>query len=182
MLKHRDLYETNELYELIIDPTVLPYVRHKPTSPEEYLFMSKQIMEEEALGKTISRTIVDPWGQPIGTINLFDIEDGAGFLGTWIGVPFQGKGYNRMAKDEFLKELFFRYDFHTVFLKIRKENIKSQRAAQKLPYVIFANDTHKALYDEINSGSIQFDLYKIPKDLFYLTTFSHDDDSEEQAM
>lgn len=182
MLKHRDLLETNELYELINHPTILPYVRHKPTSPEEYLFMTKQIIEEEALGITISRTIVDPWGQPIGTITLYDIQDGAGFLGTWIGVPFQGKGYNQLAKEAFLKELFFDYNFHTVFLRIRKENEKSKRASLKLPYVIEANDIHKTLYDEINAGSIQYDLYKIPKDLFYLVISHKNNDDEEQAM
>lgn len=181
MLKHRDLLETNELYELIIDPTIFPYVRHQPSSPEEYLFMTKQLIEEEIIGKTISRTILDPWGKPIGTINLYDISDGAGFLGTWIGAPFQGKGYNRLAKDAFLKELFFRYDFHTVFLRIRKENEKSKRASLKLPYVIFANDLHKALYDEINCGLVQYDLYKIPKDLFYFVSFL-DNEEEEQAM
>lgn len=182
MLKPRDLLETNELYELLIHPTILPYVRHKPSSPEEYLFMTKQLIEEEQLGISISRTIVDPWGQPIGTISLHDISDGMGFLGTWIGVPFQGKGYNQLAKDEFLNELFFQYDFQTVFLKIRKENEKSKRASLKLPYVVLANDLHKALYDEINKGSIKYDLYKIPKDLFYLVTSYEKETEEEQAM
>ena len=81
MLKHRDLLETNELYQLLIHPSVFPYVRHKATSPEEYLFMTKQIIEEEALGKTISRTILDEWGQPIGTIKLMILKMALG-LGT----------------------------------------------------------------------------------------------------
>lgn len=101
MLKHRDLSETNELFQLLIHPSVFPYVRQKATSAEEYLFMTKQLLEEEQLGKTISRTITDDWGQPIGTISLYDIQDGAGFLGTWIGLPFQGKGYNQVAKKNF---------------------------------------------------------------------------------
>lgn len=130
LLKYRDLSETNELYQLMIHPTVFPYVRHKVNSDEEYLFITKQLLEEEQLGKTISRTITDDWGQPIGTITLYDIQDGAGFLGTWIGVPFQGKGYNQAAKHEFLKRALFEKDIHTVFLRIRKENEKSKRAAQ----------------------------------------------------
>lgn len=181
MIKPRDLLEINELYELIIHPTIFPYVRHQPSSPEEYLFMTKQLIEEEALGKSISRTIIDPWGQPIGTINLYDITDGVGFLGTWIGVPFQGKGYNQLAKDVFLKELFFKHNVHTVFLRIRKENEKSKRASMKLPYVVFANELHKSLYEEINEGINKYDLYKIPKDLFYLVS-SYDNETEEQAM
>lgn len=70
MLKFRDLSETNDLYELMIHPSVFPYVRQKAASSEEYLFMTKQLLEEEQLGKTISRTITDDWGQPIGTISL----------------------------------------------------------------------------------------------------------------
>lgn len=182
MLKHRDLSETNELYQLLSHPSVFPYVRQKATSPEEYLFMTKQLIEEEQLGLTISRTIVDNYGQPVGTINLYDIEDGAGFLGTWIGVPYQGMGYNQSAKKEFLTELFFHHNIHTVFLRIRKGNEKSKRASLKLPYVIEANETHKALFEEINAGEFKFDLYRIPKDLFYLVTAHDNAEEEEQAM
>lgn len=182
LLKYRDLSETNELYQLMIHPTVFPYVRNKANSQEEYLFITKQLLEEEQLGKTISRTITDDWGQPIGTITLYDIQDGAGFLGTWIGVPFQGKGYNQAAKHDFLMELFFEKDIHTVFLRIRKENEKSKRAAQKLPYVIEAAETNPALYDEINTGETKFDLYKIPRDLFYIVSANEQSNEEEQAM
>ncbi|KGR89589.1 alanine acetyltransferase [Ureibacillus massiliensis 4400831 = CIP 108448 = CCUG 49529] len=182
MLKHRELSETNELYQLMSHPSVFPYVRQKATSADEYMFMTKQLIEEEQLGKTISRTITDDWGQPIGTISLFDIQDGAGFLGTWIGVPYQGKGYNQLAKKLFLTELFFEYQIHTVFLRIRKENEKSKRASMKLPYVIEANDCHQALFNEINAGEMKYDLYKIPKDLFYLVTANEKTNEEEQAM
>ena len=68
-------------------------------------------MEEEEAGTVISRTIISDFGQPIGTINLFDIEDGAGFLGTWIGTQFQGLGYNKKAKEQFLEELFFELEY-----------------------------------------------------------------------
>jgi RimJ/RimL family protein N-acetyltransferase len=182
MLKRRELSETNELYQLMSHPTVFPYVRQKATSAEEYLFMTKQLIEEEQLGLTISRTIVDDWGQPIGTISLYDIQDGAGFLGTWIGLPYQGMGYNQSAKKEFLTDIFFNYDIHTVFLRIRKGNEKSKRASMKLPYIIEANESHQALYDEINNGTIKFDLFRIPKDLFYLVTANENNNEEEQAM
>ena len=182
MLKHRDLSETNDLYQLMIHPSVFPFVRHKAHSPEEYLFMTKIILEEEEQGKTISRTITDDWGQPIGTINLYDIQDGAGFLGTWIGVPYQGKGYNQAAKHQFLSELFFEKDFHTIFLRIRIENEKSNRAAQKLKYAVCAKESHPVLYEEINSGEIKYHLFKIPKDLFYLVTAKEQSTEEEQAM
>ena len=182
MLKHRELHETAELYELLRHPSVFPYVRHKATSAEEYLFMTKQLIEEEQNGFTISRTIVDEWSTPIGTISIFDIQDGAGFLGTWIGQPFQGFGYHQKAKLAFLNELFFNYDFHTVFLRIREQNGRSQAAALKLPYVVDAEHSNPSLFEEINQGETKFRLFKIPKDLFYLTTANTQDAEEEQAM
>ncbi|GGG14102.1 alanine acetyltransferase [Lysinibacillus alkalisoli] len=168
MLKKRELVECTELFELLSNPTVFPYVRQKATSADEYWFMTKQLMEEEAAGTAVSRTIIDDWNQVIGTISLFDIQEGAGFLGTWIGEPFQGKGYNQRAKHDFLSELFFELDFHTVFLRIRVENIKSQRAAMKLPYVVEANESHPTLLQQINANGNEFKLYQIPRDLFYM--------------
>lgn len=182
MLKQRELHETADLYELLRHPAVFPFVRHKATSAEEYLFMTKQLIEEEQNGLSVSRTIVDEWGLPIGTISIFDVQDGAGFLGTWIGQPFQGFGYNQKAKLAFLNELFFDYDFHTVFLRIRKENARSKAAALKLSYVIDAEHTNPSLYEEINQGESKFHLFKIPKDLFYITTAYTENQEEEQAM
>lgn len=182
MLKHRDLHETAELYNLLSHPSVFPYVRQKASSPEEYLFMTKQLIEEEQLGLTISRTILGDYGQPIGTISIFDIDQGAGFLGTWIGKPYQGLGYNQKAKLQFLSELFFEYNFHTVFLRIRQGNDRSRAAALKLSYVLCAEESHSTLLHEINQGDVKYNLFKIPKDLFYLTTAHTNIDEEEQAM
>ena len=98
-------------------------------SYEEFIFMTKQTIEAEERGECISRTILDEWGAPIGTINLFDIEDNAGFLGTWLGKPYHGKGYNGPAKDAFFQELFYNMGIETIFMRIRKVNI----ALLKLP-------------------------------------------------
>lgn len=182
MIKNRELHETAQLYTLLSHPSVFPYVRQKATSAEEYLFMTKQLMEEETNGTAISRTIIDEWGHPIGTITIHDVQEGAGFLGTWIGKPYQGLGYNQKAKLAFLNELFFDYDFNTVFLRIRKENARSKAAALKLPYVVDANESNQSLYQQINQGPNQYDLFKIPKDLFYLTTAYRDAEDGEQAM
>lgn len=182
MIKHRDLHETAQLYTLLSHPSVFPYVRQKAQSAEEYLFMTKQLIEEEINGTAISRTIIDEWAQPIGTISIYDVDQGAGFLGTWLGYPYQGLGYNNKAKLQFLNELFFEHDFHTVFLRIRKENARSKAAALKLAYVVCAKDSHVALYNEINQGNLQYDLFKITKDLFYLVTAHENEKEEEQAM
>ncbi|MGX9133997.1 GNAT family N-acetyltransferase [Rummeliibacillus sp. JY-2-4R] len=182
MIKRRELQECNELFELLSHPSVFPFVRQKATTADEFWFMTRELLEDEENGKVVSRTITDDWGQPIGTITLYDVQDGAGFLGTWIGLPYQGKGYNQKAKELFLKELFFELDFQCVFLKIRKENPKSLRAASKLAYVTDAKESHPSLYEEINQGEKQFELLKIQKDTFYLYLASQNNASEEQAM
>ncbi|WP_102347649.1 GNAT family N-acetyltransferase [Bacillus sp. Marseille-P3661] len=170
MLKNRELSESQVLYELMRHPEVFPFVRHKAYSYEEFLFLTKQTIDAEERGELISRTILDEWGQPIGTINLFDIEEGAGFLGTWIGQPYFGKGYNKLAKDAFFTELFFNQNIQTIFMRIRKENIRSAKAALKLPYVTFANETRFTLYAKINENAPIYDLFEISKDQYLLYT------------
>ncbi len=183
MIKRRELHECGHLFEYLSHPSVFPYVRQKANSAEEFMFMTKQLMEEEDRGEVISRTITDDYGQPIGTINLYDIQDHAGFLGTWIGHPFQGKGFNLKAKNLFLEELFYQHNINTVFIRINTKNTKSIRATEKLAYTMCAKDSHPVLLEEINLGTPQYVLYQIPKDLFYLSTAAtRFSEEEEQAM
>ncbi|MCA1321033.1 GNAT family N-acetyltransferase [Bacillus tianshenii] len=168
MLKKRDTHESQALYDLMVHPEVFPFVRQKAYSHDEFVFLTKQTIEAEERGELISRTILDEWGTPIGTINLFDVQDGAGFLGTWLGKPYHGKGYNQIAKDQFFDELFYELDIQSIFMRIRKVNMRSMKAAEKLPYVVLANETRKSLLDEINGGEDIYNLYEISKDLYTL--------------
>ncbi|MGG1631443.1 GNAT family N-acetyltransferase [Rossellomorea sp. NRS-1567] len=180
MIKKRELHECHELHDLMVHPDVFPFVRQKAHSYEELLFLTKQTIEAEERGELISRTILDEWGNPIGTINLFDIQENAGFLGTWIGKPYHGKGYNQPAKDAFFAELFFELGMETIFMRIRKVNTRSQKAAEKLPYVISANETRKSLYEQLNAQEEVYDLYEIPKDLYTLYLYQHQQSQEEE--
>ncbi|MDT0160573.1 MULTISPECIES: GNAT family N-acetyltransferase [Bacillus] len=168
MLKKRDLHDCHALYELMTHPEVFPFVRQKAYSYDEFLFMTKQTIEAEERGELISRTILDEWGAPIGTINLFDIQDQAGFLGTWLGKPYHGKGYNKTAKDAFFDELFYEAGIETIFMRIRNVNIRSQKAAEKLPYIIQANETRQHIFEQLNKQELIYNLYEIPKDLYTL--------------
>lgn len=170
MLKKRDLHDCHVLYELMVHPDVFPFVRHKATSYEEFLFLTKQTIESEERGELISRTILDEWGNPIGTISLFDIQDNAGFLGTWLGKPYHGCGYNKPAKDAFFKEVFSELGIETIFMRIRKQNVRSIKAAEKLPYVTLANETRQYIYDQINKDGDIYNLYEISKDQYTLHT------------
>lgn len=168
MLKKRELSDCQRLYELLIDPAVFPFVRQKANSYEEYLFITKQTIEAEERGELISRTILDEWGNPIGTINLFDISEKIGFLGTWLGKPYHGKGYNQPAKDAFFHELFYELSIEAILLRIRKENIRSIKAAEKLPYATLANETRASIFNQLNKDKIIYDLFQIEKDHFTL--------------
>lgn len=182
MLKKRDLQDCHALFELITHPDVFPFVRHKATTYDEFLFISKQTIEAEERGELISRTIVDEWGAPIGTINLYDLENNAGFLGTWLGKPYHGKGYNSPAKEEFFQEVFYELGIETIFMRIRKVNIRSLKAVEKLPYVVKANETRQSLYMQLNAVEEVYDLYEISKDqytLHYMRTNSAEQSDSE---
>ena len=163
MIKKLDLHDYQLLFELLNHPDVYPFVRHTATSAEEYLFTMKHLIDEEANGVLISRTILDEWHRPIGSISLFDIEEKMGFLATWIGKDYHGKGYNQKAKEAFLEELFMEHNMETVFLKIRKVNLRSKYAAEKLSYTFLANDIYPHIYKKINQVGEIYDLYEIPK-------------------
>jgi RimJ/RimL family protein N-acetyltransferase len=184
MLKKRELADCNPLYELMKHPDVFPFVRHKTNSYEEYLFVTKHTIEAEEIGELISRTITDEWGTAIGTISLYDIEEKTGFLGTWLGKPYHGKGYNSLAKEAFFNELFFDLGMETVFMKIRKQNLRSIHAAEKLPYAIKANETRDHIYDKLNQDGKIYDLYEIPRDLYnlYILRQDHNQEDTEQLM
>ncbi|PLR78390.1 N-acetyltransferase [Bacillus sp. V3-13] len=181
MLKKRDLQDCHALYDLMVHPDVFPYVRQKAYSYDEFLFITKQTIEAEERGEIISRTILDEWGTPIGTINLFDIQDNAGFLGTWLGKPFHGKGYNQLAKDAFFEELFYEAGIETIFMRIRHENVRSRKAAEKLPYAIIANETRKTIYDQLNAAGKVYDLFEIPKDLYTLQILRNGTQQQEAS-
>ncbi len=183
MLKKREVngHECRILFDLMTHPDVFPYVRQKSFSYDEFVFLTKQTIEAEERGELISRTILDEWENPIGTINLFDIDSKSGFLGTWIGKPFHGKGYNHIAKENFFQELFFESDIETVFMRIRKENIRSKKAAEKLPYTILANETRRDLFNQLNCGGYVYDLYEVPKDL-YTMEFIRNSAAEEETQ
>ncbi|QKS46458.1 GNAT family N-acetyltransferase [Paenibacillus cellulosilyticus] len=166
MLKKHDLHECRSLYNLMADPAVFPYVRHKCQSYEEYLFITKQLITLELQKTSISRTITNELGQPIGTIQFYDIANGTGFLATWIGAPYFGQGYNGRAKEAFFMELFLEHQIETVYLKVRKQNIRSKKAVAKLPYVQLANDLKLELYESINREQEVYDLYQVERSSF----------------
>ncbi|MGI8314973.1 GNAT family N-acetyltransferase [Halobacillus mangrovi] len=179
MLKKRDLHDAPVLYELMSHPEVFPYVRHKAASSDEFYFITKQTIEAEDRGELISRTILDEWGQPIGTINLFDVQEGKGFLATWIGQPYFGKGYNQPAKEAFFEELFFHLDIEAIFMKIRRTNQRSMKAALKIPYVSAANEAYPEILSWVNRNEDVYDLFVITKEQYMFHYYGEQEQNEE---
>ncbi|WP_339227444.1 GNAT family N-acetyltransferase [Oceanobacillus sp. FSL K6-2867] len=95
------------------------------------------ILEQEKLGKQFSRVILNDTGEPIGVITLKDIDriNNTCHIGTWIGYPFWGQGYNALAKAEILHIAFTKFQLNYVFAGAKRVNIRSQKAQEKLPYI-----------------------------------------------
>ncbi|SEQ48871.1 GNAT family N-acetyltransferase [Piscibacillus halophilus] len=177
MLKKRDLHDAPILFPLLNDLAVKPYVREKAETIEEYYFFLNKMMIQEENGELISRTIVDEWDAPIGAITLYDTQDQMGFLATWIGKPYFGKGYNQYAKDLFLRELFLEKDIEIVFLKVNKVNERSLNAMKKIEYAVHASEHYPAIHEQINRGSKKYELFAIYKDAFIFHLHEQEQDT-----
>ncbi|WP_018130193.1 GNAT family N-acetyltransferase [Effusibacillus pohliae] len=97
---------------------------------------TETMIEEERRGTGLSRTILDERGNPISVISLHKInqETGEATLGTWLGRPYWGKGYNRRAKDAILRLAFEKMALRRVYIGVDPRNGRSLRAVEKLPY------------------------------------------------
>ncbi|MEK5393437.1 GNAT family N-acetyltransferase [Margalitia sp. FSL K6-0131] len=69
------------------------------------------------------------------TLKELDSEKKTSHIGTWIGSPYWGQGYNQLVKAEMLYIAFHHLGLEYVFAEARKVNIRSQKAQIKLPYM-----------------------------------------------
>jgi len=173
MLKQLDLNDASTLFELMQHPEVFPYVREKAETIDQFYFLTKQVIEKELANEIISRTICTEYGEPIGSISLYNIKNKAGFLNTWLGKPYFGKGYSQYSKEKFFSELFYETEIETIYLKIRKDNIRSLKSTEKLPYATFANHSYLDIYEQINQHKEMFDLYVVEKHNYLSTITLH---------
>jgi len=94
-----------------------------------------QLAERE--NQQLSRVIINSAFEIIGvtTLKEIDHEKKLCHIGTWIADPFWGLGYNEQAKEKILLIAFNQFDLDYVFAGARVENIRSQKAQAKLPYM-----------------------------------------------
>lgn len=97
----------------------------------------KTVLQEEEQGKTISRVIIDEYKKIIGITTLMHInrQSKSCHIGSWLGYEYWSKGYNQASKIEILKIAFEDLKLNYVFAGARKENIRSQKAQEKLPFI-----------------------------------------------
>lgn len=126
-------------------------------------------LEEEA-ARQYSRVIYDNDEGLVGVITLKDIDSKQKrcHIGTWIGHEYWGRGYNEWAKKEILSIAFQELDLQYVFAGAKKENIRSLKAQEKLPYItldvgsVFP-DEHEKIEKQTKSPCV---LHVIKKDDF----------------
>ena len=107
------------------------------TSIDGTLQFIEFVLENERLGKLYSRVILNESDELIGVITLKEIDNvkKTCHIGTWIGHPYWGKGYNELAKKDILYTAFTDFNMEYVFAGAKLTNIRSQKAQEKLPYV-----------------------------------------------
>lgn len=97
------------------------------------------IFEQASTGAWLVRTIIDESSdEPIGLITIggFSEDYAVGHMGTWLGMPYWGKGYNRQAKDIMLTFAFGNLPpLQEVFLSPKVTNQRALQALHKVPYV-----------------------------------------------
>ncbi|SFA87205.1 MULTISPECIES: GNAT family N-acetyltransferase [unclassified Bacillus (in: firmicutes)] len=125
------------IFQLSSDEEVNHHLSFKDDSVEETKWFITHIINEEKEGRAVSRVILDDRLEPIGLTTLMSInhDKRSCHLGSWLGKDYWGKGYNQEAKEQILEIAFEQLGLERVFAGARAENIRSQKAQEKLPYI-----------------------------------------------
>lgn len=93
--------------------------------------------KEELQKQSISRAILNKKNEVIGVTTLKHIHFAKKrcHIGSWLGYPYWGQGYNEAAKKEILTLAFQELDLDYVFAGAKTINTRSQKAQEKLPYI-----------------------------------------------
>lgn len=136
-LVKNDVKFAEKIFEYSSNPGIKDILGIKVDKVEDTIQFINFILKEEQRGKVLSRVILNGNDEVVGHTGLKHIDRGDGIchIGTWIGVPFWGLGYNEASKSEILKIAFEKLNMDYVFAGAKKSNIRSIRAQEKLPYM-----------------------------------------------
>lgn len=136
LVKH-DIKYAEAMHELSSMPQVRDALGLPAGKVEDTInFIKRECVDEEE-GKTVPRVVLNEEGQLIGVTSLMFIDHHkkSCHIGSWLGYPFWGKGYNVDAKTAILDIAFFELGLLRVFAGARTVNIRSQKAQEKLPFI-----------------------------------------------
>jgi RimJ/RimL family protein N-acetyltransferase len=173
----RELQQGDEqlLYRLFSEER-MDFIDIPLTSPSAFGKWLNEVMASELLGFAIARIILD-WDQRVaGMILLTNVDpDGkAAEMGTCIGKPFRGTGLNAPAKEALLHHAFQQLRLAVIILITAENNIASQKALAKLPYIsVPSAEKYASLQKqrEFLCGK-KLCVYEVRKEDFYLASLS----------
>ncbi|MGD2198571.1 GNAT family N-acetyltransferase [Lysinibacillus fusiformis] len=136
LVKH-DIKYAEAMHELSSMPQVRDALGLPVGKVEDTIHFIKRECIDEEEGKTVPRVVLNEEGQLIGVTALMFIDQhkNSCHIGSWLGHPFWGKGYNLEAKTAILDIAFFELGLKRVFAGARKVNIRSQKAQEKLSFI-----------------------------------------------
>ncbi|MDF9555122.1 GNAT family N-acetyltransferase [Bacillus tropicus] len=153
-----DLRYANVIFKLSSDPHVKNALGIKVGKIEDTKAFLLFAIEEERRKRSLSRMIVNEANKVIGltTLKHINYEKKQSHIGSWLGYPYWGKGYNEAAKKEIFKIAFLDLQLSYVFAGAKTNNIRSLKAQEKLPYISLHvenkfPDEHAALEKEVRS-------------------------------
>ncbi|MCU5481793.1 GNAT family N-acetyltransferase [Bacillus thuringiensis] len=153
-----DLRYANVIFRLSSDSHVKNALGIKVEKIEDTKAFLLFAIEEERQKRSLSRMIVNEENEIIGltTLKHINYEKKQSHIGSWLGYPYWGKGYNEAAKKEIFKIAFLDLQLTYVFTGGKTNNIRSLKAQEKLPYISLHvenkfPDEHAALEKEVRS-------------------------------
>ncbi|MBJ8030203.1 GNAT family N-acetyltransferase [Bacillus cereus group sp. N21] len=156
-----DLQYADIIFTLSSDPHVKDALGIKVETVEDTKTFIRFAMEEERKKQSLSRMIVNERQEIIGITSLkhIDCQKNKSHIGSWLGYPYWGQGYNAAAKKEIFKIAFEELNLTYVFAGAKTTNIRSQKAQEKLPYISLHvekqfPDEHIALEKETKSPCV----------------------------
>ncbi|MFU2029957.1 GNAT family N-acetyltransferase [Bacillus wiedmannii] len=156
-----DLRYVNVIFKLSSDPHVKNALGIKVEKIEDTKAFLLFAIEEERQKRSLSRMIVNEENEIIGltTLKHINYEKKQSHIGSWLGYPYWGKGYNEAAKKEIFKIAFLDLQLSYVFAGAKTNNVRSLKAQEKLPYIsLHVEDRfpgeHSALENEVKFSCV----------------------------
>ncbi|PEI78722.1 GNAT family N-acetyltransferase [Bacillus wiedmannii] len=156
-----NLRYANVIFKLSSNPHVKNALGIKVEKIEDTKAFLLFAIEEERQKRALSRMIVNEENEIIGltTLKHINYEKKQSHIGSWLGYPYWGKGYNEAAKKEIFKIAFLDLQLSYVFAGAKTNNVRSLKAQEKLPYIsLYVEDRfpdeHSALENEVNSSCV----------------------------